>query len=157
MTSSWFFLSTLNYDARSTTHQLLHYFQLVHLKTVHRKFQQSGRSLEAYRTSLQYGDTLRDSSTYNTTSHDKYRPTGVKRPDVRKCLRLICFTVLLVYLITRALSPLWWTQAQQGQFNHSHTVNSQNVPYASIFPDFLKGRFPIAATMSVVSTWKGDR
>ena len=24
MTSSWFFLSTLNYDARSTTHQILH-------------------------------------------------------------------------------------------------------------------------------------
>ena len=23
MTSSWFFLSTLNYDARSTTHQIL--------------------------------------------------------------------------------------------------------------------------------------
>ena len=25
MTSSWFFLSTLNYDARSTTHQILQY------------------------------------------------------------------------------------------------------------------------------------
>jgi hypothetical protein len=29
MTSSWFFLSTLNYDARSTTHQIL-YFEIGH-------------------------------------------------------------------------------------------------------------------------------
>jgi hypothetical protein len=26
VTSSWFFLSTLNYDARSTTHQIYHKF-----------------------------------------------------------------------------------------------------------------------------------
>ena len=27
MTSSWFFLSTLNYDARSTTHKINHYVE----------------------------------------------------------------------------------------------------------------------------------
>ena len=32
MTSSWFFLSTLNYDARSTTHQIMDLYKSVFSK-----------------------------------------------------------------------------------------------------------------------------
>ena len=34
MTSSWFFLSTLNYDARSTTHQILNYTMYNHSDSI---------------------------------------------------------------------------------------------------------------------------
>jgi len=53
VTSSWFFLSTLNYDARSTTHQIQSILVYgIHIREFNPKIISVGRNIKKYKLKL---------------------------------------------------------------------------------------------------------
>ena len=58
VTSSWFFLSTLNYDARSTTHQIHKRFLLLHPSLYMLDVGREGRRFKKARTTVIGGETV---------------------------------------------------------------------------------------------------
>ena len=80
MTSSWFFLSTLNYDARSTTHQNAGYLntnykedQFVNIVKSHESTQQNTNSI--IKTAAKIREELSELYEKSDTKHDGIQHT----------------------------------------------------------------------------------
>ena len=107
MTSSWFFLSTPNYDARSSTHQTLTLLYFTFFMIV-------SQVIDLLRVTVTWSQTFDVFATnLGQYENDVFRLVASRREEIVAYLLTHLFTYLLTYILTYSLihstvkSPSW--------------------------------------------------